>query len=65
MRDKVEAKLAQAQAQIPEWQKRLAEAQQQVASAQEQVIRWDSVRQTCEDLLAEKGEVGNEEDSAD
>lgn len=57
MRDKIKAKLAQAKAQLPEWEKRLIEAQQQVTLAQEQLIRWDSVRQTCEELLAEDDEV--------
>jgi len=53
MRDKIEAKLAQAEAQIPQWQQRLAEAQQAMAAASEQLVRWQAVAQVCSELLAE------------
>ena len=53
MRDLVEAKLAQAEAQIPQWQQRLAEAQQAMAAANEQLVRWQAVAQSMRELLAE------------
>ena len=55
MRDKIEAKLAQAEAQLPQWQQRLAEAQQVVSAASEQIVRWQAVAQCMRELLAESG----------
>ena len=52
MRDKVEAKLAQAEAQIPQWEQRLAEARAAVGAATEQLVRWQAVAQVCSELLA-------------
>ena len=54
MRELVEAKLAQAEAQIPQWQQRLAEAQQVVSAASEQIVRWQAVAQVCGELLDEE-----------
>jgi len=54
MRDKIEAKLAQAEAQIPQWQQRLAEAQQAVGAASEQIFRWQAVVQCMRELLDEE-----------
>ena len=54
MRELIEAKLAQAEAQLPQWQQRLAEAQQVVSAASEQIVRWQAVAQVCGELLAEE-----------
>ena len=54
MRDKIEAKLAQAEEQLPQWQRRLAEAQQAVGAASEQIVRWQAVVQCMRELLAEE-----------
>jgi len=51
MRDKIEAKLAQAEAQLPQWEQRLAEARQAMAAASEQIVRWQAVAQVCSELL--------------
>jgi len=52
MRELIEAKLAQAEAQLPQWQQRLAEAQQVVSAASEQIVRWQAVVQCMRELLA-------------
>jgi len=54
MRDKIEAKLAQAEEQLPQWQQRLAEAQQVVSAASEQIVRWQAVAQCMRELLDEE-----------
>ena len=54
MRDKIEAKLAQAEEQLPQWQQRLAEAQQVAGAASEQIVRWQAVAQVCGELLDEE-----------
>ena len=53
MRELIEAKLAQAEAQLPQWQQRLAEAQQAVGAASEQLVRWQAVVQCMRELLDE------------
>ena len=55
MRDKIEAKLVQAEAQLPQWEQRLAEARQSMAAASEQIVRWQAVAQVCSEFLAERG----------
>jgi len=54
MRDKIEAKLTQAEEQLPQWQQRLAEAQQVVSAASEQIVRWQAVVQCMRELLDEE-----------
>jgi len=54
MRELIEAKLAQAEEQLPQWQQRLAEAQQAVSAASEQIVRWQAVAQVCGELLDEE-----------
>jgi len=54
MRDKIEAKLALAEEQLPQWQQRLAEAQQVVSAASEQIIRWQAVVQCMRELLEDE-----------
>ena len=55
MRKAIEAKLAQAEAQLPQWEQRLAEARAAVGAASEQLVRWQAVAQVCSELLAERG----------
>jgi len=52
MKKAIEAKLAQAEAQIPQWEQRLAEARQAMAAASEQIVRWQAAAQVCSELLA-------------
>ena len=54
MRELIEAKLAQAEAQLPQWQQRLAEAQQVVGAASEQLVRWQAVVQCMRELLEDE-----------
>jgi len=60
MRKAIEAKLVQAEAQLPQWEQRLAEARAAVGAATEQIVRWQAVAQVCSELLAgSTGPVGS------
>jgi len=52
MRKAIEAKLTQAEEQLPQWEQRLAEARQAMAAASEQLVRWEAVAQVCSELLS-------------
>lgn len=54
MKDKIKAKLKQAEEQSILWQRNLS-------AAQEQVTRWGAVAQVCRELLAETEEAGKVE----
>jgi len=71
MRKAIEAKLTQAEEQLPQWEQRLAEARQAMAAASEQLVRWEAVAQVCSELLAgstgspTEGEIEGGDRSAD
>ena len=54
MRKAIEAKLTQAEEQLPQWEQRLAEARQAMAAASEQLVRWEAVAQCMRELLDEE-----------